>query len=162
MESRIAACGRQRRSKASFADEGRPISVPAWVRGRRFKSFRPTIINDLRAARAGVSNTMNNNGWQCARRDAGLPLVRVHDLRHSFARGLRVAGVSDRGSRSTLGHANHSMAGHYTSADAPAWTRRIVEPTDRFYRTECDLMPHRITRTGKHCMAIMRAPFVSS
>ena len=26
---------------------------------------------------------MNNNGWRQARREAGLPLVRVHDLRHN-------------------------------------------------------------------------------
>ena len=38
--------------------------------------------------------TMNNNGWQQARREAGLPLVRVDDLRHSFACRLRAAGVS--------------------------------------------------------------------
>jgi integrase len=28
---------------------------------------------------------MNNNGWRQARREAGLPLVRVHDLRHNSA-----------------------------------------------------------------------------
>ena len=60
---------------------------------------------------------MNNNGWQRARRDAGLPLVRVHDLRHSFACRLRAAGVSAEDREALLGHANHSMAGHYASAD---------------------------------------------
>ena len=52
-----------------------------------------------------------------ARRDAGLPLVRVHDLRHSFACRLRAAGVSAEDREALLGHANHSMAGHYASAD---------------------------------------------
>ena len=60
---------------------------------------------------------MNNNGWQEAWRDAGLPLVRVHDLRHSFACRLRAAGVSAEDREALLGHANHSMAGHYASAD---------------------------------------------
>jgi integrase len=60
---------------------------------------------------------MNNNGWQQARRAAGLPLVRVHDLRHSFACRLRAAGVSAEDREALLGHANHSMAGHYASAD---------------------------------------------
>jgi hypothetical protein len=60
---------------------------------------------------------MNNNGWQQARREAGLPLVRVHDLRHSFAGRLRAAGVSAEDREALLGHANHSMAGHYASAD---------------------------------------------
>ena len=60
---------------------------------------------------------MNNNGRQRARRDAGLPLVRVHDLRHSFACRLRAAGVSAEDREALLGHVNHSMAGHYASAD---------------------------------------------
>jgi integrase len=60
---------------------------------------------------------MNNNGWQKARREAELPLVRVHDLRHSFACRLRAAGVSAEDREVLLGHANHSMAGHYASAD---------------------------------------------
>jgi integrase len=35
---------------------------------------------------------MNNNGWRAARKEAGLPLVRIHDLRHAFACRLRAAG----------------------------------------------------------------------
>lgn len=62
-------------------------------------------------------NTMNNNGWQNARRAVGLPLVRVHDLRHSFGCRLRAAGVSAEDREALLGHSNHSMAGHYASAD---------------------------------------------
>jgi len=60
---------------------------------------------------------MNNNGWQQARHEARLPLVRVHDLRHTFACRLRAAGVSAEDREALLGHANHSMAGHYASAD---------------------------------------------
>src|ERR1700737_1971725 len=62
-------------------------------------------------------NAMNNNGWQQARREAGLPLVRVHDLRHSFGCRLRAAGGCAEDREALLGHANHSMAGHYASAD---------------------------------------------
>ena len=65
----------------------------------------------------GRINTMNNNGWQQARHEAGLPLVRVHDLRHSFGCRLRAAGVSAEDREALLGHANHSTAGHYASAD---------------------------------------------
>jgi integrase len=60
---------------------------------------------------------MNNKGWRQARREAGLPLVRVHDLRHSFGARLRAAGVTAEDREALLGHANHSMAGHYASAD---------------------------------------------
>ena len=35
---------------------------------------------------------MNNDGWQATRKEARLPLVRIHDLRHTFACLLRAAG----------------------------------------------------------------------
>ena len=31
---------------------------------------------------------MNNSGWQSARKRAGLSLVRIHDLKHTFGRRL--------------------------------------------------------------------------
>ena len=61
--------------------------------------------------------TMNNTAWQRARREAGLQRVRIHDLRHTFACRLRAVGVPMEDREVLLGHANHSMAGHYASAD---------------------------------------------
>jgi integrase len=61
--------------------------------------------------------TMNNTAWQRARREVGLERVRIHDLRHTFACRLRAVGVSMEDREVLLGHANHSMAGHYASAD---------------------------------------------
>jgi integrase len=43
--------------------------------------------------------------------------VRIHDLRHTFGCRLRAAGVPAEDRDVLLGHANHSMAGHYASAD---------------------------------------------
>ncbi len=60
---------------------------------------------------------MNNSAWRQARREAGLRLVRVHDLRHTFACRLRAAGVSAEDRAALLGHATQSMVGHYASAD---------------------------------------------
>lgn len=54
-------------------------------------------------------NGMNNNGWQRARRKAGLPDVRVHDLRHAFATRLRAAGVAEEDRSALLGHALRTM-----------------------------------------------------
>jgi integrase len=62
-------------------------------------------------------STMNNSAWQRVRREAGLCAVRIHDLRHTFGCRLRAAGVSAEDREALLGHANHSMAGHYASAD---------------------------------------------
>jgi integrase len=61
--------------------------------------------------------TMNNTAWQRARREVGLQPVRIHDLRATFACRLRAVGVSMEDREVLLGHANHSMAGHYASAD---------------------------------------------
>jgi Phage integrase family len=75
---------------------------------------------------------LNNNGWQQARQEAGLPLVRVHDLRHSFGARLRAAGVSAEDREALRGHAIHSMAGHYASADVGHLLEQanlIVEPS---------------------------------
>jgi len=86
----------------------------AWSIAEAQRSLHPIWVFPFHGRRI---NTMNNNGWQHARRNAGLPLVRVHDLRHSFACRLRAADVSAEDREALLGHANHSMAGHYASAD---------------------------------------------
>ena len=62
-------------------------------------------------------DTMNNTGRQLARRAVGLQRFRAHDLRHTFACRLRAAGVSSEDRLALLGHAIHSMSGHYASAD---------------------------------------------
>jgi integrase len=76
--------------------------------------------------------TMNNNGWQRARREAGLNQVRVHDLRHTFACRLRAAGVSVEDRAALLGHADRSIAGHYASADV----RRLIHEANLVLRRE--------------------------
>ena len=38
-------------------------------------------------------DSMNNTGWQNARRAVGLERMRVHDLRHTYACRVRAAGV---------------------------------------------------------------------
>jgi len=86
----------------------------AWSIIESQRGKHPIWVFPYRGRRIG---TMNNNGWQEARREAGLRRVRVHDLRHSFACRLRAAGVSAEDREALLGHANHSMAGHYASAD---------------------------------------------
>jgi len=54
-------------------------------------ALHPTRVFPFRGKPIG---TMNKNGWQRIRREAGLNQVRLHDLRHTFACRLRAAGVS--------------------------------------------------------------------
>ncbi len=39
---------------------------------------------------------INTKAWRRAREEAGLPQVRVHDLKHTFGRRLRAKGVSHK------------------------------------------------------------------
>lgn len=47
---------------------------------------------------------INNSAWRKARVRAGLPFVRVHDLKHTFGRRLRAVGVSFEDRQDLLGH----------------------------------------------------------
>lgn len=60
---------------------------------------------------------MNNSAWKSARQRAGLTQVRVHDLKHTFGRRLRAAGVSFEDRQDLLGHRSGRITTHYSSAE---------------------------------------------
>ena len=60
---------------------------------------------------------MLNSGWKRARKEAGLPQVRVHDLKHTFGRRLRAAGVSFEDRQDLLGHHSGQITTHYSAAE---------------------------------------------
>lgn len=60
---------------------------------------------------------MLNSGWKEARSHARLPQVRVHDLKHTFGRRLRAAGVSFEDRQDLLGHRSGRITTHYSSAE---------------------------------------------
>lgn len=60
---------------------------------------------------------MLNSGWKKARLRAGLPEVRVHDLKHTFGRRLRAAGVGFEDRQDLLGHKNGRITTHYSNAE---------------------------------------------
>jgi integrase len=62
-------------------------------------------------------SVMNNTGWQNARKRAGLSQVRVHDLKHTFGRRLRAAGVSFEDRQDLLGHKSGRITTHYSAAE---------------------------------------------
>lgn len=61
--------------------------------------------------------TMNNSGWQKARKRVGLQQVRIHDLKHTFGRRLRAANVSFEDRQDLLGHKSNRITDHYSSAE---------------------------------------------
>lgn len=60
---------------------------------------------------------IGNKAWQRARVAAGLPDVRVHDLKHTFGRRLRAAGVSFEDRQDLLGHKSSRITTHYSAAE---------------------------------------------
>lgn len=59
---------------------------------------------------------MNNTAWKRARKCARLA-VRVHDLKHTFGRRLRAAGVSFEDRQDLLGHKSGRITTHYSAAE---------------------------------------------
>ncbi|MFL1404236.1 tyrosine-type recombinase/integrase [Marinobacter sp. M1N3S26] len=58
-----------------------------------------------------------NNAWRKGRKKAGLTHVRGHDLRHTFGRRLRSAGVNEETRAELLGHKRGSVTTHYSAAE---------------------------------------------
>ena len=59
---------------------------------------------------------MLNSGWRKARKVTNLS-VRAHDLKHTFGRQLRSAGVSFEDRQDLLGHKSARITTHYSSAE---------------------------------------------
>ena len=60
---------------------------------------------------------MMTKAWKQARIDIGLPQVRIHDLKHTFGRRLRAAGVSFEDRQDLLGHRSGRITTHYSAAE---------------------------------------------
>lgn len=70
---------------------------------------------------------MHNTAWKSARKraasryDGGAPWgfenVRVHDLKHTFGRRLRAAGVSLEDRKDLLGHKSSEITTHYSAPE---------------------------------------------
>lgn len=81
-----------------------------------------------------------NSGWKHARDRAGLPQVRVHDLRHTFGHRLRAAGVSYEDRQDLLGHRSDRITTHYSAPDVA----RLVQAAERV----CERRPNTVLRVA--------------
>jgi integrase len=70
---------------------------------------------------------MLNSAWKAARASIGLPHLRVHDLKHTFGRRLRAAGVGFEDRQDLLGHRSGRITTHYSAAELD----RLIEVADR-------------------------------
>ena len=69
---------------------------------------------------------MLTSAWKRARIRADLAQVRVHDLKHTFGRRLRAAGVSFEDRQDLLGHRSGRITTHYSAAELS----RLLEAAD--------------------------------
>jgi integrase len=77
---------------------------------------------------------INNSAWKRARKIAGLEQVRVHDLKHTFGRRLRAAGVPLETRKVLLGHRNKDITTHYSApelAELIEAVQRVAERGDQ-------------------------------
>jgi len=58
-----------------------------------------------------------NSAWKRARASVDLSHVRVHDLKHTFGRRLRAAGVPLETRKVLLGHRNGDITSHYSAPE---------------------------------------------
>jgi integrase len=95
--------------------------------------------------------TMNNTAWQRARRQAGMPDLHVHDLRHTVGMRLREAGVPQSTVAEILWHSCASMTGHYCVAqivELHAALEKIREDAGRWNKSLATLRQEQATRRG--------------
>ena len=135
------------------------IVPPRYVKGR--KGWRPLVCNRVAQSiieeRRGkhpefvftyqrgkhhephAVETINNNGWQTARKAVGLQEVRVHDLRHTVGMRLREAGVREETISDILWHSRGTMTSHYSVAQVRELLDALNLITDESNRTNASL-----------------------
>lgn len=104
---------------------------------------------------------MNNKAWRRARLKAGLPDLHVHDLKHTFGRRLRAAGVSFEDRQDLLGHKSSRMTTHYSAVELDkllesaekACVRKTSSPTLRLLRTTPLDFPNEKNGSGKRSVS---------
>jgi integrase len=87
------------------------------------RGIDPTYVFTYRGRPIG---RMMTSAWKRARVRADLKQVRVHDLKHTFGRRLRAAGVSFEDRQDLLGHRSGRITTHYSAAELT----RLIEATN--------------------------------
>ena len=78
------------------------------------RGMHPDYVFTYRGERI---NKINQSGWRRARRASGLDGLRVHDLKHTFGRRLRAAGVKEETRKALLGHSSGDVTVHYSAPE---------------------------------------------
>jgi integrase len=93
---------------------------------------------------------MYNRAWRQAREKAQLPRVRVHDLKHTFVRRLRVAGVTFEDRQDLLGHKSSRVTTHYSAPELI----NLIQAAERVCRRDGHKMATLVILKNKPRLAV--------
>lgn len=97
---------------------------------------------------------MLDSGWKRARVRAALPRVRVHDLKHTYGRRLRAAGVSFEDRQDLLGHRSGRITTHYSAPELDQLFPAAESVCERRPATVLRVVTKQTGRkSGKECRA---------
>ena len=113
-----------------------------------------SVIDDLRGMhsdsvftfRGNPIKSMNNTAWKRARKNAELQQVRVHDLKHTFGRRLRAAGVPHETRKVLLGHRTGDITTHYSAPEL----EELIEAANRVCEDKSGKSPALVILKQKH------------
>ena len=95
----------------------------------------------------GPVTAMNNSAWVRARKEAKLPYVRIHDLKHTFGYRLRAAGVGFEDRQDLLGHKANRITTHYSNSALRNLIEAANKACDRSQQTSVlTLLKHQLER----------------
>jgi integrase len=116
MEDRLIVLNRIARS---VIEEARGMH-PEYVFVRRLKDGQTARLTKMYGTAWKSARERAANAWERAHGTLapdGYRRVRVHDLKHTFGRRLRAAGVSFEDRQDLLGHKSRRMTTHYSEAE---------------------------------------------
>ena len=145
------------------------ISTSDGKRARLMKNGRDRLVVLNQAAKAVIEQVrgehpkfvftykgapiarINNTAWKNARKKAELNHLRVHDLKHTFGRRLRAAGVSFEDRQDLLGHVSGRITTHYSAAELSklieaankACVRQVNSPIMQLAYSDAALVGHK-------------------
>jgi integrase len=126
-EERLVVLNRVAKSAVESLRGLHPVNVFARVLGKDAKARPLTKIYNTawKAARERAADAWEQEHKQTP--PAGFRSVRVHDLKRTFGRRLRAAGVSFEDRQDLLGHRSGRITTHYSQAELTS----LIEAAER-------------------------------
>ncbi len=95
--------------------------------------------------------SMYTTAWKEAREKVGLPFVRIHDLKHTYGRRLRAAGVSFEDRQSLLGHKSGKLTTHYSAPELLS----LIAASERVSARDAHKMPTLVMLRKKKSLRVL-------